>query len=85
MGMLNTMLMAVHERTHEFGILLAIGMQRRILLLMVLLESFFLALVSALVGSLLGSLITGYLEERGIDLSHLCPTATTGRAWCLSR
>lgn len=73
MGMLNTMLMAVHERTYEFGILLAIGMQRRILLLMVLLESFFLALVSALVGSLLGSLLTGYLEERGIDLSHYMP------------
>ena len=73
MGMLNTMLMAVHERTHEFGILLAIGMQRRILLLMVLLESFFLALVSALVGSLLGSLLTGYLEDRGIDLSNYMP------------
>ncbi len=73
LGMLNTMLMAVHERTHEFGILLALGMKRRWLLLMVLLESFFLALVSALVGSLLGVLIAGYFEEHGIDFSDSMP------------
>ncbi len=73
LGMLNTMLMAVHERTHEFGILLALGMKRRWLLLMVLLESFFLALVSALLGSLLGVLIAGYFEEHGIDFSESMP------------
>jgi len=73
LGMLNTMLMAVHERTHEFGILLAIGMKRRWLLLMVLLESFFLALVSALIGSVIGSYLAGYLEEYGFDFSDSMP------------
>jgi ABC-type lipoprotein release transport system permease subunit len=73
MGMLNTMLMAVHERTHEFGILLAIGMKRRWLLLMVLLESFFLALVSALTGVALGVGIVSLFGERGIDLSGTMP------------
>ena len=73
MGMLNTMLMSVHERTHEFGILLAIGMKRRWLLLMVLFESFFLALVSALTGALAGLAIVGYLEKDGIDLSDTLP------------
>ncbi len=73
MGMLNTMLMAVHERTHEFGILLAIGMQRRWLLLMVLLESFFLGLVSAVTGSLLGIGVIGLFGERGIDFSGMLP------------
>ncbi|MDT8375956.1 MAG: FtsX-like permease family protein [Mariprofundaceae bacterium] len=73
LGMLNTMLMAVHERTHEFGILLAIGMKRRWLLLMVLLESLFLALVAALAGSLTGTLIAGYFERHGIDFSHYMP------------
>ena len=73
MGMLNTMLMAVHERTHEFGILLAIGMKRRWLLLMVLLESFFLALVSALTGVVLGVGIVNLFGERGIDLSGTMP------------
>lgn len=73
MGMLNTMLMAVHERSHEFGILLAIGMKRRWLLLMVLLESFFLSLMSALAGALLGLAVVGYFEKHGIDLSGSLP------------
>ena len=73
LGMLNTMLMAVHERTHEFGILLAIGMKRRWLLLMVLFESLFLSLVSAVVGSILGLLVNNYFEEHGIDFSKSMP------------
>lgn len=73
LGMLNTMLMAVHERTHEFGILLAIGMKRRWLLLMVLFESFFLSLVSAVIGSLVGLIINNYFEEHGIDFSESMP------------
>jgi len=67
------MLMAVHERTHEFGILLAIGMKRRWLLFMVLVESFFLALVSAAVGSGIGLVINFYFEEYGIDFSKSMP------------
>lgn len=73
LGMLNTMLMAVHERTHEFGILLAIGMKRRWLLLMVLIESFFLALVSAVAGSVIGLIINDYFEKYGIDFSQSMP------------
>jgi len=73
LGMLNTMLMAVHERTHEFGILLSIGMKRRWLLTMVLFESLFLALVSAVAGSVLGSLASLYMESHGIDFSASMP------------
>jgi ABC-type lipoprotein release transport system permease subunit len=73
LGMLNTMLMAVHERTHEFGILLSIGMKRRWLLAMVLLESFFLSVVAAVVGSALGALAARYLEVHGIDFSASMP------------
>jgi len=73
LGMLNTMLMAVHERTLEFGILLSIGMKRRWLLAMVLLESFFLSLIAALIGSGLGALAARYLEVHGIDFSASMP------------
>lgn len=73
LGMMNTMLMAIYERTHEFGILLSIGMGRFWLLFMVLLESFFLSLVSAVVGSLLGIGYSLYLERYGIDLSGSLP------------
>jgi ABC-type lipoprotein release transport system permease subunit len=73
LGMLNTMLMAVYERTHEFGILLAIGMKRRWLMLMVVFESLFLALVSAAAGALVGVLVGRYFQEHGIDFSASLP------------
>ncbi len=73
LGVLNTMLMAVHERRHEFGILLAIGMPRRWLLLVMLCEAFFLALVSAVFGILLGAAVVGWLGEDGIDFSAALP------------
>ena len=73
LGMLNTMLMAVHERTHEFGILLSIGMNRWWLLIMVLFESLLLALVSAVVGSAAGALAASYFEDHGIDFSEPMP------------
>ncbi len=72
-GMLNTMLMAVHERTHEFGILLAIGMKSRWLMLMVLIESFFLALISALAGAVIGVWSGRYIQRHGIDFSGTMP------------
>ncbi|MCL4746211.1 MAG: ABC transporter permease [Burkholderiaceae bacterium] len=73
LGMLNTMLMAIHERTREFGLLRAIGMNRGWLLAMVLIESLFLAIVSALAGSALGlGLVSGVLRD-GIDLSANLP------------
>lgn len=73
LGMMNTVLMAVHERQHEFGILLSIGMNRFRLLFMVMLESLFLSLVSAFLGALLGVSLSRYLEINGIDLSAWLP------------
>jgi ABC-type lipoprotein release transport system permease subunit len=73
LGMLNTMLMAVHERTHEFGILLSIGMSRWWLLTMVMFESLCLALLSAVAGSIVGAIVAGYFEEHGIDFSASMP------------
>lgn len=73
LGMINTMLMSVHERTHEFGTLLAIGMKARWILLMVVIESFYLALISAIIGSIIGSVITKQFEDKGIDFSHMMP------------
>ncbi|MDX1803357.1 MAG: FtsX-like permease family protein [Alcanivorax sp.] len=73
LGMLNTMLMAVHERTQEFGILLAIGMKKRWVLLMVLLEALCLSLLAALAGALLGSLLGLRMERVGIDFSQALP------------
>ena len=72
-GVLNTMLMAVHERTHEFGILMAIGMKPIFVMLMVLLESLFLALIACTLGSMLGVLLSKYFTIHPIDFSSMMP------------
>jgi len=66
-GMLNTMLMSIFERTREIGILRAVGWRRRRVLALVIGE----ALVIALVGSLLGSV----LAVIGLKALTLAPTA----------
>ena len=50
---MNTMWIAIRERTREIGTLRAIGMQRRAVLRMFLLESLMLGLVGTVGGALL--------------------------------
>jgi len=56
LGVMNTMLMTVFERTHEIGILLAVGWRRRRIVYMVLCESALLGLLGGIVGVGLGVL-----------------------------
>lgn len=60
-GMLNTMLMSVFERTQEIGILRALGWKKTRVLRMILLESLTLSLVGAVVGVASGILLTRLL------------------------
>lgn len=68
-GIINTMLMAVLERTRELGMLMAIGMNRRRIFGMIMLETIFLTFVGALTGILSGWVITGILGKTGIYLA----------------
>lgn len=54
LGMMNTMLMSVMERTREIGVLRAIGWRRRRIVLMILGEALVLALVGGIAGIALG-------------------------------
>lgn len=65
----NPVLMAVLERTREFGIMLALGMRRARLLGLVVLEAMMLGGLGLLVGNLLGLSVTAYFARGGIDLS----------------
>ena len=56
LGVMNTMLMTVFERTHEIGILLAVGWKRRRIVWMVLCESALLGLLGGVTGVALGAL-----------------------------
>jgi putative ABC transport system permease protein len=56
LGITNTILMSVFERTHEIGILLAVGWRRSRLLAMVLAESVLLSVVGGVLGVVLGAI-----------------------------
>jgi len=68
-GIINTMLMAVLERQREFGMLMAIGMNKTRVFFMVLLESVLLTCAGIPAGILLTIGVVKYLSARGIDLS----------------
>ena len=57
-GVMNTMVMSVFERTREIGILRAVGWSGRRILRMIISESLFLCAIAAVVGSGLGVLAT---------------------------
>jgi len=70
-GIANTSMMSSFERTREFGMLLAIGMQPAGVVRMVLAESVFLGLMGVLVGSLVGSALVLLAAHTGINYAAL--------------
>lgn len=62
-GVMNTMLMTVFERTHEIGILLAVGWKKRRVMNMVLCESALLGLLGGIVGVAFGTLVVRLLQQ----------------------
>lgn len=68
-GIINTMLMVVLERIKELGMLMAIGMNKLRIYLMILLETILLSLLGVPLGMLLGYATVHYFGQRGINLS----------------
>ncbi len=68
-GIINIMLMAVLERTRELGMMIALGMTRLRVFIMVVTETFFLVMLGCPVGLLVGFLTIHYLYVHGLDLS----------------
>lgn len=68
-GITNTMLMSVMERVREFGVLMAVGMKRRKVFAMIILETIVLSFVGGAIGMILASLTIAYFNFAGIDLS----------------
>jgi putative ABC transport system permease protein len=68
LGIVNVMLMNVLERVREIGTMLAVGMRRRQVVALFLLEGGVLGFVGGLLGALLGWAVTVWLGHRGILL-----------------
>lgn len=69
-GIINTMMMAVLERTREIGMLLALGMNKFKIFMMIVLETLFLILVGCPVGILLALATIAITQQTGIDFSQ---------------
>lgn len=68
-GIINTMLMSVLERIRELGMLMAIGLNKRKIFIMIMLETFYLTVIGAPLGLLFGWLTVTVLGKTGINIA----------------
>jgi ABC-type lipoprotein release transport system permease subunit len=69
-GIINTMLMAVLERQHELGVLMAVGMNRSKVFLMIVYETMLMTMAACALGLPASWATIAYFGKHGIDLSH---------------
>ena len=67
----NTMLMAIMERTKEIGMLAAIGMNKQRIFFLIMLESVFMSLTGGIIGIIIGVVVIWYMNRTGINLGSL--------------
>jgi ABC-type lipoprotein release transport system permease subunit len=70
-GIINTMLMAILERTREIGMMVALGTNRIRVFLLVLMETIFLTIAGTPFGIAAGLILTNYYNKNGLDLSGM--------------
>ncbi len=68
-GVLNTVLMAVLERTREFGVLKALGTSPSAIFSMIVIEVAFMAIIGIAIGQIIALGVNFYLSVNGIALS----------------
>ncbi len=68
-GIIDTMLMSVMERTHEFGVSMAVGMSHGRMFMMVMTEALFLAIAGTAIGLAVSYVVMSQLSHTGWDLS----------------
>lgn len=87
LGVLNTMIMSVFERSSEIGVLRALGWTRWQIIRMIILESLVVSLGGAVAGSLLGIFTLvglSHLPETSLFVSPDIPWASIAYGWVLA-
>jgi putative ABC transport system permease protein len=78
LGIVTTLVLSIHERTRELGMLRAVGMSRRQVRTMVRYEAVITALIGAVLGMVLGvifaALMSAPLADEGFVLAYPVPT-----------
>lgn len=67
-SVLNTQLMSVLERTHEFGIVMALGLKPGRLGRLVMIETLMMSLMGVIFGAFAGALLTYYFSVNGFQI-----------------
>ncbi|MBY5920762.1 ABC transporter permease [Ferrimonas balearica] len=70
-GIVNVMLMSVFERTREFGVLMAVGMTKPRILILILLEATLLGVCGGVLGLLASLALMSWLADTGIPLGSM--------------
>jgi putative ABC transport system permease protein len=69
-GVLNTILMVILERTREYGILKAMGTRPYQIFTLIVLETLFLAVIASIIGTIAGASMNAVLAVHGIVLDN---------------
>lgn len=73
-GIMNTVLMSMLDRVHEFGVMMALGCKRMHLAAIVTIESTLLGLAGIIIGVSFGLALVTFFHYQGIDLSSQMDT-----------
>ena len=68
-GIINTMMMSVLERTRELGMLMAVGMNKKKVFLMIMLETVYLSLVGTIAGVAAGAITIYFTGIKGLNFA----------------
>jgi ABC-type lipoprotein release transport system permease subunit len=68
-GIFGTVLMMIHERYHEFGVVVAIGMKKTRLMAIMIVEMFFMGIIGVLSGTALSLPLLYYFHHNPVKLT----------------
>jgi ABC-type lipoprotein release transport system permease subunit len=70
-GIMNTMMMSILERRHEIGMMMALGMGKFPLLMLIMTETFFLTITGIPIALAIGTTVIDHYATKGMDLSGM--------------